>query len=318
MDSEKLKQQQIAIDQQQLGLTNDILKILDPKNKTVPSDSSQKALFARWSMEWKDLNPSSPAMDRMLFISELFDQYFINPLFSVDVVNVDRVIYVNLFTQCLTGYDVVLFLNDLHEIIEMQSVHADSPNVVQCDSTKSKKECVSDSMRKYREWERVYDEVQSTTNQKPDEFNQFMDGLDERERAIIEISIKMHEVLCHSEETQREDVGNFDQVRSMDRWKRREAQIASKFVNEVLEEKEQKESDQKSGGRMDELNRVLMDCWLRERVCAKVKETNNENELNGKKVRILNIIGKERKCGVKVIEELPAAYIVVGKSGTLF
>merc|ERR1712154_127162 len=91
--------------------------------------------------------------------------------------------------------------------------------------------------------------------------------------------------------------------------------IASKFVNEVLEENEQKESEQESRGRMDELYMVLMDCWLREGVYAKIKETNAKNELNGKKVRILNVIQKERKCGVKVIEELPTTYVVVGKSG---
>ena len=123
MDTDALKQRQIAIDQQQLGLTDDILHILNPKNKNVPSDSAKKALFARYSMEWKDLidgdiDDEHGAVKRMLFISKLFNENFVNPLFGVDVdaVTVDEVIYVDLFTEFLSGYDVVLFLNDLHEI----------------------------------------------------------------------------------------------------------------------------------------------------------------------------------------------------------
>ena len=137
---------------------------------------------------------------------------------------------------------------------------------------------------------------------------------------------KMHDVLCHSESTKKEDDEQEYEVRPLDWWKHRETQSASKFVNEVLEENDQKESEQESGGRMDELNGVLMNYWLREGVYAKVKGMEDDHELNGRKVLIHSILEEERKCAVKLSENelneketnLPATYIVVGSNGMLF
>ena len=72
-----------------------------------------------------------------------------------------------------------------------------SRNAVECECNESERECAGNLMRKYRERERGEDEQDSKTEDELNVYNQYMDGLDDTERAISGRTTKIHDVLSH-------------------------------------------------------------------------------------------------------------------------
>ncbi len=345
----KLKRQQQRIDKSMLGLTDDVLGVLKLHDNADSAQSALKALFARTAIEWQSLKQEHSVESeaefecvgcsagqqcavwkRALFVAELFKEHFLSPLIYVDAdseVKMDNVLYVDLFAQCLSGHSVVSLLDDYHHI---QSMHGDGRNAVECDCTESERECAGDLMRKYRERERGDDHGDdSKTENEVTVFGQYLDGLDEGERAIMEMTIKLHDALSHCadeeeavgvDEKEDGDAGKY-MVRSLKWWKQRtpQNQTANKFVNEVAEQKE--ESAQNEGGRMDELSEVLLGSWLKKGVGAKLQGMGQQ--LDGQRVRVLSFDGQSKLWAVTMLDadrenaenEVPSKYIVVGKSG---
>lgn len=144
--------------------------------------------------QWRTVSAVDNVWGRVHFVERLFDVYFAEPLISESSdKDLKDAIYLYVFKQ-LENYDVKRFRNDL---IEIQSAYSDSRNAKKCDSTGSGTECVGDLMRKYHDRKGVDDEMDSKMNQKHVAFRQFMEGLDEREMQIINLSVKMHYALHH-------------------------------------------------------------------------------------------------------------------------
>lgn len=276
-----MKRRQVLIDEEQLGLNDDILDIIQRINRSVSTKSATK-VFTETAIEWKSLKDDykecaisefetacssgaqCPSMKRTLFISELFTKHFLKPMIYANVtdVSMSKVNYIELFVNCLSGYTVVQFIDDVHHI---RSMHDEGHNAVECKIDETERECVGSLMRKFMERKCADNAIDDDSEQELNLFDQFMNGLDDRERMIMEISAKMHHALSHQHDGEKEiddDDLNEDEkqykVRSLQWWKKRmqsQPHGANKFVNEVS--LQHKASDQAKQRRMDELGGML-------------------------------------------------------------
>ena len=319
-------QWRILMDEQTLGMNTDILRIVPAPNKPTNTDMKWQEEYLRVTVEWDELNREKEdtvaefdivactagdgciSMRRMLFIAKILQDHCLRPLiYNVSAeshVMIDNVIYLDLFQQCLAGYTAVSFLDDLHHI---ESMHDDGHNAMECECNGTDKECADGLIRKYRRRERGDDEDDSKMEQELTPFEQYMNGLDESERLIMETSVKMHEALCHRHEAQQEiDEKDGDEeqfkVRSLTWWKQRAPKDAAtnKFVNEVMENKGDRE--ERAAGRMDELDDVMLNSMLTEGAHARLVGLTNFSRFNGKSVELIEYIQAKNRWKVALLD----------------
>ena len=309
---EILKRIQQLIDQKQLGLTKDVMEIVQRSATVISSKKEVKKLITQICIEWKNLNDDQKDVDvpefedkgcsdgdhcrswkRMLFIGKLFKDHFAKPLIKANAKNapkIKNVLYLDIFQQCLSDYSAVSLLNDVHHL---KSLHGDGGNAIQCECYQSDGKCPGEMMRKYRERERGDDTEDSKMEQETTPFQQYMNGLDETERLIMDISTKMHDALCHrhdevDEVADTDEDGTEYKVRSLKWWKTRTPinNQANKFINEVTVK-----DDEKEGGRMDELDDLLSNLTPGFHAHVIIEcVANRSNELSIKSGEVLRII----------------------------
>merc|ERR1719216_68288 len=191
---------------------------------------------------------------------------------------IDDIHYVNLWLQCLSGYSLTAFMDDVHSI---ESMPDDDRKALKYELRDSEAVSIIVAVRRYREKKGgdINDEEDSKTERQHSALEQFMNGLDVTERAIMEISSRMHHALCHHDiDEHQQMVGDDDdgekfKVRSLKWSKKRDAvdPKTSKFVNEIADKK--KESKSIDEGRMDELGGIIRRCVLTEGSLATLKGT---------------------------------------------
>ena len=206
----------------------------------------------------------SGAIQRVRFVLTLFREHVLEQMVHRnDVVNVDgpstsseKAIYVDLFAECLSKYDAVSLLNDF-ELIRQHRTGTEE--LRDCKMSGPLSVCCGELVRGCRKSE---DENVRGITMKDDrlEFKQFIDSLDTKQRAVIEITSKIQMFINHSTQRQMKEelIDDNEEKRDEERiWRRRRKRIlrgssGRTFNKFVIEMGKQNETP-----KMDELQSIL-------------------------------------------------------------
>ena len=259
-----LDQLQLNLDERQLGLQRDEYWMghnVKSKNKKIGKKMMEIA------MKWKALDlglkdgesmrecigtesgdlSQCRALQRLHFVMKLFDEYFLQRLMTSNdgkIESEDVASYIDIVMQCLSDYNGIAMIDDLDHIRGRKNCVEDP---IECpfgdgDGT----QCIGEIMRKYRESEHGTDDIDES-----DDFTiklkEYINGLDLKQRHLLETSTKIHSFLCHDVGDEK---GADDELKEHSKRRppngRTEA-LNSKFVNEVQSEKISEKKEEGNG-----------------------------------------------------------------------
>ena len=189
------------LDEKELGLQREQF-VFKPTHK---SNGKESPLMTNIAVEWgalelgvkqnefmikcSELNDCR-SMKRIKFVMDLFDRYILNRYFcdSNNEKNNSHIHYTDIVMRCLSDYDGIAMLNDF-EYIRDHKEGIDQQ--IECHNDVDGGECIGGMMRKCRGSERRESDQNNESDDISNEFKQFLDGLNLRERHLFETSIEI-------------------------------------------------------------------------------------------------------------------------------
>ena len=269
---EILKALRVNFDQRQLGLDQSLPIFDDEKS---PFKEPNSKLFTEITLKWSaqslgidDADDSAiecnefddcRAMKRIVFIMELFEEHFLRRFGngSDDKEHDADPRFVDIFTRCLSNYNGIALLNDLEHIRD----HKGTFPSMDCEHVDDDGKCIDTMMRQYR--------ANGDDHTVESAFTEYMNGLNLRERNLLETAAKIHSFVCHErhdDHTLYDDEGVNVQSRGPAAGRRTE-ELKSKFVNEVQSEVIPKTEEMK---RMEHLEEALRSNGLSDEECSRL------------------------------------------------
>ena len=258
-----VKQLQCALDQTHCGLASGSL--LKDNVHSEWSDEKKTNLFIKTAAEWRVMAEEQTkngegqcrgtgqcaVSHRISFIMEMFREHFLTQIvYKEDAEEPAESQYLELFTQCLGEYGALSLLNDFDHL---RTEHALNINeqLRDCQVPGPHTQC-SRTLRTLRERR---DTAKATGTPQKDENSattKWLHSLDERQRFVLEISMKTHSFLNHSIAEEDGDQKD-EEMLNGDGATMTAGNTVSKFVNEMDGGTEHKEQTTK----MDDLDQVL-------------------------------------------------------------
>ena len=209
-----------------------------------PQQHLDPKLRDRVAAEWQSVSTETQcvatakdgAFERIRFVLSMFREHFLEQMvYRTDdghSSSSERAIYVHLFAECLSGYDAVSLLNDFERVRQHR---AGTEELRDCKMSGPLTVCCGELMRQRRE---SVDKNVCRMMQNGDrlEFQQYIDSLDNRQNALMEITSKIHSLINHAnDEDMKQELGDSVWTRRQRKRNRKNSTDdgVSKFVNEM-------------------------------------------------------------------------------------
>ena len=263
--SSMLRRIQLNIDEKQLHLER-TANPFDDDGKGANGQGSNSKLFTEISLQWKALELGVNAIDfqlecgdsdncrasqRIVFVMKIFEKHFLKG-FGGAADSDSGPEFIDIFTKCLSDYNGIALLNDLEHIRD----HKGTIPSMDCKHGTDDGECIGEMMRKYRGGDDSDEDMDSV-------FKNYMDGLNLRERNLLDTASKIHSFVCHeTHDNKYDDEGNVQKGQTL--LSRGTKELGNKFVNEV---KSRVIREKVEGKRMDELMQSLQNNGFPDEEC---------------------------------------------------
>ena len=228
------------MDQKHFGY--DLSTLLQDKDHKEWTDKKKTELFIGTAVKWREMmekhgtneedecakTGNCSTAHRILFIMDLFNKHFLKQIvYQKKNEKEETSHYLDLFTQCLNGYNAVSLLNDYNHI-RIKHSWAANERLRDCKDPGMYTDC-SRSLRTLRERTSA---AKGTGNDSQNSlYRKFKNGLSDRQHVLLEISLKLHSFLNHTESEQAEQ--KEEEMMNDENEPLVGDVIANKFVNEV-------------------------------------------------------------------------------------
>ena len=245
-----LRRIQLNIDEKQLHLAQ-TLNPLDDDGANANGPESKSKLFTKTSLQWNALelgvktidfqlecgdSDSCRASQRIVFVMNIFQEHFLKG-FGGEADGDSGPQFIDIFTDCLSDYNGIALINDLEHIRD----HKEDIPSMNCKYGSDDGECIGEIMRKYRgnDCDEDMDSV----------FKNYLDGLNLRDRNLLNTASKIHSFVCHETHDTKYD-GEENVQTGQASLSRTTEESSNKFVNKVKSHVIQEKVE---GKRMDDV-----------------------------------------------------------------
>eukprot|EP01083_Nonionella_stella_P069652 185793_1 len=306
LNDDQLEEEFNAFYEEQLALhAKEIdLKELELKEDMMPSDKqSTNIRLKRIAMEWHSLMTENAAKEaefedtcsgdltdcsvrkRVQFVMGLFKKYFLFKYVYKKKTHLD-IEFVDVFLHSLGDYDGIQLTNDAHHY---GLYHLNDDALRDCDIAEKEEYdayvCCKALLQKARDAKLAANES--------DLFSVYAKQIHGKEFNIIEIASNLHQLINHQTHGNAQPLEYNPKVRALTWWKKRDTAEYNKFMNEIIEEKENKSQAKQTGrASMDKMYENLMKHGASDTQCADLWHEINDCEYDSESI-VMDVMDKD-------------------------